>query len=580
MIRNNQNRKGAQGGYVLITSLIFLMAGGGAVVAGLSDGVVREVRSIRNESYSKQGYFASESALEDALYRIRSGMNIDATETVSLGSSQASVTITTGSEQTIVTSQGTSGGTTRSTAATLSGGESVGFNYAIQGGLGGIDIASGINITGSLYTTGTIRSAGNASISGQAVSAEVPVIYLDQDNSTPATPTQFINFGNAASTQDFAQSFTVSSSTSLMSVQLYIRKIGNPSNATVKITANSGSNPNFHNPLASGTLSSSLLTESYQWVEITLTANPILNAGTTYWIVIDANPDVSNYYSVAANNSYSGGQGKIGRGDWGQWGNTSPSGLDMYFKAYIGSNKIGVAGHDTYNRLTVGSAYANQVSFVNASGVIYCQEGGSNNKPCDTSRADPIIERMPVPNDAIEFWKAEAEAGGTLPTQTVGSTGATIGPKKINGNLNVGSGGTLQVSGTLWVTGNVNLDGGAMIRSADSSKSFAIVSDGSISVSGGAKVNGGANSHILFISTSTDDPAIYINGGTNSIAAVAPNGIMRILGGATVKAISAKHVYLSGNSTIIYDPEMSMLNISGGSSSSGPLNIKSWREVE
>lgn len=572
-------RKGGQGGYALITALIFFLAGGGAVVAGLTDGVLREAKSIRNESFSKQGYFASESALEDAIYRIQGGMNIDSTEGLTLGSSSASVTVNAGSEETTVASQGNAGGTTRSTSASLEGGENVGFDYAMQAGLGGIDLGAGVYINGDLYTTGTIRSSGSATVSGQAVAAEAPIIYLDQDNSTPETPAQSVNFGQSASLQDFAQSFTVSSSTSLMNLELYVRKIGNPSNATVKITANSGNKPNFHNPLASGTLSSSLVTSSYQWMDISLTANPILTAGTTYWIVIDANPSSSNYYSIAANSSYAGGQAKIGRGDSSQWNDTSPSGLDAYFKAYIGSNRIGIAGQDTYNRLTVGSAYANQVSFVNASGALYCQEGGSNNKECDTSRADPVVEEMPVSDDIIEFWKEEAEAGGTVASQSVGSSGATIGPKKIDGNLNVSSGGLLRISGTLWVTGDVNLSGGADIVSADTSKSFAIVSDGAISVSGGSEIQGGADSTILLVSTSSADPAIDINGGTNSVAIAAPNGVVRLYGGAVVKALAAKHIYISGGASIVYDPEMSMLNLSGGTSG-GILNIKSWKETE
>jgi hypothetical protein len=572
--------KGQQGGYALLTALIFFLAGGGAVIGGLADGVLREAKSIRNESYSKQGYFVSESALEDAVYRIQDGLDVDSAETLTLGASTASVTVTAGAEETTVSSEGSAGGTTRSTAASLEGGESVGFDYAVQAGPGGIDLASGISITGSLYTAGTIRSTGSASISGQAVAAEKPVIYLDQNNSTPSTPASSINFGNSAANQDFAQSFTVSSSTSLMDLSLYVRKVGNPSNATVKITANSGGAPNFYNPLASGTLSSSLVTGSYQWMDISLTANPVLVAGTTYWIVIDANPDASNYYAIAANSTYAGGQAKIGRGDWNQWNNTTPTGLDAYFKAQIGSNKIGIAGLDEYNRLSVGSAYANQVSFVNASGALYCQEGGSNNKSCDSSRADPVVEEMPISDDTIDFWKAEAEAGGSVGSQTVGYAGATIGPKKINGNLTIGGGGTLRVSGTLWVTGNVTLGGGARIRSNDATKSYTILSEGVITVGGGTQVEGSANSHILLLSTSNADPSLDIAGGTNSVAAAAPNGIIRLSGGASVKAVSAKRIYVSGGASITYDPEMSMLNLSGGEASSGPLNIKSWKETE
>ncbi len=573
-------KKEGTGGYVLITALIFFLAAGTAVIAGISDGVVREMRTVRNESLSKQSYFASESALEDALYRIKGGKQIGSTEALAVASSSASVTIVdTDSDTKTVSSLADASGTKRNTQASVDITSGVSFPYAVQTGVGGIDLAAGVSITGDIYTSGSIRSSGAASISGLAVAAEKATIAVDQDNSTPETPTQSITFGNSTASQDMAMSFKISSTTSLMDISFYIKKVGNPANATVKITADSHGSPNFYNPLASGTVSSSFVSTSYDWEDITLTANPILTSGTTYWIVIDANADASSYYMMAANTSYLNGAAKVGRGDTGSWNNTSPSGLDAYFKASIGSNTIGIAGDDTYNRLSVGSAYANQVSFVNASGIIYCQEGGSNNKDCDTSRADPVVASLPVTDSLITSWKDEAAAGGTVTSQTVGWAGATLGPKKINGNLSVSGGGQLRISGTLWVTGTVSISGGASVTSANSSKSYAIISDSGISLSGGSDILGSANSHILLLSTSSADPAISLDGGANDTVLFAPNGIIRVSGGATAKAAAAKRLYVSGGATIIYDPAVSALNLSSGSAST-TSNIKSWKETE
>ena len=76
--------KQRQGGYALVTALIFFLAGGAAVVSAIADSVLREAKTVRNEYTSKQGYLASESSLEDALYRIKNGKALGTTEVLSV----------------------------------------------------------------------------------------------------------------------------------------------------------------------------------------------------------------------------------------------------------------------------------------------------------------------------------------------------------------------------------------------------------------------------------------------------------------------------------------------------------------
>ncbi len=575
-----QSQYSKQGGYALVTALMFFLAAGVAVVAGLSDSVLREVRTVRNESTSKQSYYASESSLEDAIYRVKAGKQINAVETLTVGSSTATMTIADGPTQTFI-SEGDSSGTKRTLEATMGAESGISFPYLLQGGLGGVEIDDG-SIQGDVYTTGSIRGCGHCSITGLAVSAATATISIDQANSSPLPPTQSINFGNAASTQDFAQGFRVSDELSLVKIELYIKKVGNPSNATIKIMTGSGSSPSYSGVIASGTISSSLVGTNYAWIEVPLTANQILDDGTTYWIVIDANPNAANYYTIAANSSYGNGQGKLGRTDWGSWSNTSPSGLDAYFKLTLATSDVGIMGEDQYNQLTVGSAYAYGVNNVTSSGALYCQTGAGNNKTCDMSRANPVVEPMPVLDATIDAWKNEALVGGALSgNQSINYAGATLGPKKISGSLSVSGGGTLRVAGTLWVTGDVTISGGAHVVSNDSTKSFAIVSDGKITLSGGASIDGSENSHILLVSTNTDeDEAIKISGGANDTAMYASQGGITVTGGASVKAAAAKKLYISGGAQVIYDPQMNSLNLTSGSAPSTGTNIKSWRESE
>jgi choice-of-anchor A domain-containing protein len=161
----------------------------------------------------------------------------------------------------------------------------------------------------------------------------------------------------------------------------------------------------------------------------------------------------------------------------------------------------------------------------------------------------------------------------------VGSSGATLGPKKIVGNLSVGSGAALRISGTIWVTGNLTINGGSSVRPDDSSKSYALVVDGTVTLSGGANIyGGGKGSHILIVSLSSADPAINLNGGANDTVVYVPDGGLYVSGGAHIKAAAAKHITADGGADIQYDPDVSALNLTSGSG--GAFGIKSWKETE
>jgi Tfp pilus assembly protein PilX len=574
--KNNKLNKG-QGGYALITALIFFLVATTAVIAGLSDSVMREIRTIRTESASKQSYFASESALEDAIYRSAKGKQIGTLETLSVASSTASVTISTladGTKDIVSSADATT--TERNTEALVNVSIGASFSYALQSGPGGIDLTS--NIVGDAYTTGSIRGCGSCTISGAAIAAGRSSSSLDTDNSQPLPPSQSITFGNANPTQDVAQSFTVSSPHSITDLQVDIKKTGAPANATVRIMNDENGRPG-ETTLSTGTLSSTYVKLSYSWQVIEFDSNPMLAAGKTYWIVIDADTNPSGYYIIAANTGFPGGQADIGNLGAGTWFETSPAGLNSYFKLSIGANQSGISGQDQFNRLTVGTGYSYTMKYVASNGVLYCQDGTQNSKDCDTSRADPALIDYPITNPMIDAWKTEAASGGTISdNKSVGSTGDTVGPKKIVGDLNVSGGGTLFLSGTVWVTGDVNIQGGATIAPVDSTHSFVLVSDGVINIGGGAHVTDTPGNHIMFISTSAGDPAITMSGGSTGSILFAGNGGVSIQGGATAKSVVANHISISGGSLVVYDPDASQMNFTG--SASGSMGIKSWKEVQ
>lgn len=240
--------------------------------------------------------------------------------------------------------------------------------------------------------------------------------------------------------------------------------------------------------------------------------------------------------------------------------------------------------HSQWNRLHIGTvsgtAQAHTVNYTDATGNIYCQSGTGNNKNCILQN-DPPFVNFPISDKNITDWKNEAEAGGIYNgNYSVGWAGATLGPKKIVGNLSVGGGGILTITGTLWVTGNISLGGGGTIKLASSygSNDAVLVADGNISISGGGHATGSgtAGSYIMMLSTNSEGNAISVSGGAGAVIVYAPNGTVSISGGASLKEVTAYRITISGGSSITYESGLTNNNFSSGPS--GSWAIESWRE--
>jgi hypothetical protein len=160
-------------------------------------------------------------------------------------------------------------------------GAGINFNYGLQGGNGGMTINGNSSIVGNVYANGTINAI-SASITGTAIAADASSLTADEVNDTPTPPPTSTNFRNAAATQDFAQSFQVSSTNLVNKIQFYMKKTGAPSNATVRLTLDNAGSP-ASSALTTQTLSAGLVTTSYGWVEVVFATPISLIPGTTYW---------------------------------------------------------------------------------------------------------------------------------------------------------------------------------------------------------------------------------------------------------------------------------------------------------
>jgi len=190
---------------------------------------------------------------------------------------------------------------------------------------------------------------------------------------------------------------------------------------------------------------------------------------------------------------------------------------------------------------------------------------------------------MPISDQNILDWKAEAEAGGIHSgNYTLDDSTGSIGPKKITGNLTVQNNGTLTVNGTLWVQGNMLVDNNALVKlsSTYATSEGVIVVDGTITIQNNATFGGSgtSGSYLMALSTSPSTNAISLANNGGSVILYAANGTVNLSNNGTAKSLNGKFVNLSNNVEIIYDSGITNSNFVNGPS--GGYEILDWREIE
>lgn len=586
-------------GAVIITTTLFFLIITATIILGLTAPTIRQIKATSDLLKSRNSYFLAEAGMEDVLYRLKNAIPTQVPQTVTIDGYTVTSEIFDNITGKTVVSTANWNGHVRKVETKVVAGVGASFNYGVQTGNGGFLMDNNAGVNGNVYSNGDIIGSSNTFITGTAIAANSAALTTDQANEGPAVPSNSIDFRNSSATQDFAQSFALSTTSPINKIELYLKKTGTPSNATVRIVTNSGSNPGTVT-LTTGTLSASTVTTNYGWVTVTFGTNVLLTQGTTYWLVVDSSSNsASNYYTIGANAAYTDGQAKVGQYS-GTWTNTSPAGLDSYFRIYLGgvtseiSNIIvGTAG--------VGNAHAHTVNNVTVHGNLYCQEGSGNQNEtggsisCDTSVADPVPQAFPLSEGNIIQWKDDALAGGVINgNYTPTGDFSTLGPKKIEGNLVLPDNHTLTITGTVWVAGNVIAPNNNIIQLASGygNSSGIVITDGYIRFDNNVSFegSGSANSYVFFISTSSCPNAANCSGydaielvnnvgqDGDEVVVYAQNGTIDFNNNALVKMATGYKIHLSNNVTITYVAGLANVNFSSGPG--GTWNITSWKEIE
>lgn len=578
-----------QGGQVIMGALLLFLTISITVLVGIATPVAIQVRTAADFLQSKQGYISADVLNEEALYRLNKGRTLPSSIVLSFNDSTSTALITDiggGAKQ--VLSTGISGAFTRLSRSVFTQGENLSITYGLQVGDGGLTMSGSPTVNGSVISNGNIVGSGVSTINGSASASTASVQTTNQQNGA-GVPAVNTTFGNANASQDFAQSFTVSTTTAMARAMVYIRKTGTPANITARITTSSSNRPT-NTVLMSGTVNASQVTTTYGWVPVLFTSNVSLTPGTTYWLVLDvpSNSTANTYViGVSNTNSYAAGSIALGRhGVANSWVNQNANN-DAFFEIYLGgvSNITGVVVN--------GNAAAYTVTNSTVSGTLSCQSGSGNNKACNTSSSTPTTRLFPFSNNDIEGWKAEAIAGGThsgnLTLNNIMST--STGARRINGNLTITDAARMTLSGTLYVTGNLSVQGDTdlVLNSSVGAKSVVVVVDGTVSIGNAANVNGNGTpgSYMVIVTTSgcggittcAGASAMTVSGAAGAVVLLAPNGQVTFDGSASAKAVVAYKMSLTGATTLNYESGLATISFDGTSGGGSSWITDTWKEI-
>jgi len=232
------------------------------------------------------------------------------------------------------------------------------------------------------------------------------------------------------------------------------------------------------------------------------------------------------------------------------------------------------------------STVLGNLTYVSGGSVQNCTVGGSTQvRP---NQIDP--QPLPISQNQIDRWKANALAGGVTSTDVSINGIKTLGPIQIGTsssprNLTVTNGSTLTISGTIYVTGNVILDNGATVKleSGYSSLSGIIIADGVITVGNNVVINGSgqAGSYILLLSTKSDttNPVIDIrNNSAGSVIYYSNAGLIYLKNNMRAREVTGYKIQLENNTEVQYESGLESANFSSGPG--GSWKVVSWREIK
>lgn len=243
--------------------------------------------------------------------------------------------------------------------------------------------------------------------------------------------------------------------------------------------------------------------------------------------------------------------------------------------------------HSIQNSTIDGDAHFVSISGSTVAGALY------------PDSPDQATSSLPISDAQITQWENDAAAGGTYLSPCPYSIGVvvTLGPQKINCDLNIYGDAVLILTGPVWVAGNINISNKAEVRLASSlgNKSVALIADKSTDLTSGSRItlsntteyygSGDPNSYLLVISqnksaeTGGDNAAIAIsNSAGGKLLLYAGHGLIQLSNSVKLKEVTAYRININNSAEITYESGLANLLFTSGPS--GGYVFDKWREVE
>lgn len=168
--QKRQNNLLNQKGQAMVIAVLFFIFVSTATLLGLANPMVRHIAMATSISISKESFFAAEAGVEDVVYRLKAGLPVATSQTLTVGDKSVTTTVADESGGKVITAIGDANNYLRKVKTNLALGTGVSFHYGIQAGEGGFDLQNSSSVTGNVFSGGPVVGVGN-NIYGDVVSA-------------------------------------------------------------------------------------------------------------------------------------------------------------------------------------------------------------------------------------------------------------------------------------------------------------------------------------------------------------------------------------------------------------------------
>lgn len=249
------------------------------------------------------------------------------------------------------------------------------------------------------------------------------------------------------------------------------------------------------------------------------------------------------------------------------------------------------------------SVYAHEIedSFIEGNAYFQTIDGGTTVLGTKYP-GSPLIatSSMPIAEETIDEWEATAAEGGviTSPCPYEITAAETLGPVKINCDMEISGDAEVTLSGMVWVRGNIIIKNNAVVRAAPAlgGKSVVIIADnpdnrqntGTVKIDNNSAFfgAGGDGSYVFVVSRNESASfggnvrAIEISNQTDAgdILVYAPKGEILLQNNAALREVTAYRIHIKNNALVTYELGLAHMLFDAGPS--GGYDILEWREVE